>query len=60
MTFEEDLKRMKELASYNMADEVEGQTGDEENWHQEADAILIKYVPKELAEAWEQVGRWYS
>lgn len=51
---------MKELASYNMADEVEGQTGDEENWHQEADAILIKYVPKELAEAWEQVGRWYS
>jgi len=51
---------MRELARYSIFNKQEGQEGDEENWHLEADNILKKYVPKELADAWEEVGKWYS
>jgi len=49
-TYEEDLKRLEELA----ADE------DPEAEHYEADKILLKYVPKEIADRWEKVRKWYA
>jgi len=51
MTIEEDVKRLLEL-------EVEG----EEEAHIEADAILLRHVPKEIEDAYRKIEHrfWYS
>lgn len=40
------------------------QPGDNEGAHDEADAILLEFVPKRVADAWraadERIGWWYA
>lgn len=33
---------------------------DAEEWHLEADGILLRFVPESVAAAWEEVEKWYA
>ena len=58
MTPEEALKRLNELAEEtNPSEDI---FVDLEDPHGEADDILCQLVPKEIAEAYNRIGKWYS
>jgi hypothetical protein len=50
MTPEEAVEKLKWIA----------QGHDAESDHYDADMVLLELVPKEVAEAWEKVHKWYS
>lgn len=53
---EEDIAKLKRMMDYD----GNGELTDVEVNHGEADEILLKYVPKELAEAYDNVKKWYA
>lgn len=47
---EKAIKELEELSENN----------DTENVHKKADDILLRFVPKEVADAWNKLDKYYS
>jgi len=40
---------------------VEGRLRDAENWHSEADSLLLEFInDKDIEEAYEKIDKWYA
>lgn len=63
MEREELLEKLNELIykSEIYASEPFKIDGDPDDWHREADSLLLKYInDKEISEAFFNIERWYS
>jgi hypothetical protein len=57
------IKRMKELIEKSeiYLDKPFSIDGDPDDWHREADNLLLKYInDEEISELFEKIERWYS
>ena len=61
MNKQELVKRLIKLDKYADADFFSTNHGDAEDWHIEADDLLLEYInDKDIKDAYDNISKWYA